>query len=272
MNLAGGARLPAASEGFGIANEGGALVTAGAINTKGTPAVVQATTPFDADMIIVQLTSKSSAADQLIDLMIGGAGSEVVVVPNIYYTAGSNSAYGKTFMFPVAIPAGSRLSARSQSATASVTARVAVYLIQTGTLGMQSFSKIVAYGASTAASRGTGITDPGAAGAWGAWTQVVAATSEPLKWILPIFGDRSVATRTSGAKYVAQIGRGANPNEQGVGPEHAWNSSSTSFSISSFQGVPCDIASGERLSVRWGGSSVVAASLGVDVVIYGGVG
>lgn len=268
QSLCSAGRLPAASEGFTIASQGGVLATAGAINTKGTAAVIQATTPFDAHGCWVQLTSKSAAGDQLVDICVGGSGAEVALIPNIYYTAGSNSSYGKTYFFPVSIPGGSRLSAKVASATASVTCRVAVYLQQQSELGLPTVDRIIAFGADTAASRGTPLGDPAAA-SWGAWTQISASVSDHLHWLCPVFGDRAIATRTSGNKMIGQMGRGAAAAEQGIGPEIPWNCSSTSNSINRWDGWWGDIPAGERMVARYGAST--ATALGMDVIIYGGV-
>jgi hypothetical protein len=262
-------RMSSTSESWTVANGGGVLVTAGAINTKGTPAVVSASTPFEAHGIFVTFSTKSSAADQLIDIMVGGAGVEQVLIPNIYYAAGSNSAYGKHFFFPACIAAGTRVTARSQSATASVTARVSVALLQQSFLGLPGFSRFLAFGADTAASRGTPLGDP-AANAWGAWTQLTASLSDTIAWLLPIFGDRAIATRTSGMKWHGQLGEGAAAAEQSFGPEYPWYSSSTALSISSFVGFPTEIASGQRLSARYTASAIT--NLGIDCVVYGAVG
>jgi len=268
LNQCAAGRVQAVSEGWTAANVGGVSVTAGAINTKGAWAVISAVTPFDADGIFVELMVKSSAADQLIDIGIGASGQEGVYIPNIYYAGGSNSAYGKTFFFPFSVAAGSRLVARSQSATASVTARVAVHLMQAGTVGLPTCRNFFAFGADIVNSRGTPLADP-AAGAWGAWTQLSAVIGQELKWIMPIYGDRALGTRTAGNRYAGQLGIGAAGVEYGIGPEQGWYSSSTALSINGFHGWWQHIEANQRLSGRT--AVLTAASLGVDCIAYGGV-
>jgi hypothetical protein len=262
-------RVSSTSESWTVANGGGVSVTAGAIGVKGAAAVISASTPFEAHGIFVNFSTKSSAADQLVDILIGGAGVEQVLIPNIYYSAGSNSAYGKSFFFPCYIPAGSRITAKTQSATASVTCRVSVTLLQQSFLGLPGFSKFLALGADVTNSRGTPLTDPTAA-AWGAWTQIVASLSDTIAWIMPIFGDRAIATRTSGNKYHGQLGEGGAGVEQAFGPEYPWYSSSTALSINGFQGFFMEMTKNERLAARY--TATTATNLGIDCVVYGAVG
>lgn len=260
-------RVQPVSESFTTANGGGVLVTAGAINTKGAVAVVSASTPFDSWGVHVALTNKSAAADLLVDIMLGVAGQEYSIIPNIYYTAGSNSSYGKNYFFPVFIPAGSRVTARSQSATASVTCRVAAWLMQAGAKGHPCVGKIVDLGTNLAASRGTPLGDPAAA-SWGAWTQIAATAGFDLDWILGVFGDRAIATRTAGNKMWAQVGVGAAGQEYGISPEQGWNCSSTSMSINGFHGFWTPVPSSVRVAARYGATT--ATALGIDCIVYGG--
>lgn len=265
-------QLQAVSEGFTVANESGVLLTAsGTINTKGAWAAISTSTPQEADGIFITLSRKSAAGMQLVDIGIGGAGAEQVLIPNLFMGTASNSSYPKNLYFPVNIPAGSRVSGRVQSATASTTIRCAVHLLQSSFLGMAPFQRVVDLGTATATSRGTSLTLPGAINTWSAWTQIVASTSDPLKFVVPVYSEPgAAASATSGIAFCVQIGRGAAASEVAFGPEFVFNNSSTACSINAYMGFPCEIPAGQRLAMRYAGTTVPTTSL--DGAIYGVVG
>lgn len=267
LNMQQAGRVSALGESFTIAGGGGVTFTCGVANTKGSWAVVSAATPWEAHGIYVGLTIKSAAADALVDIGLGTAANEFVLIPNLYWTGGSSSSYNKGFWIPVNIPAGVRLAVRAQSATASLTGLCSITLFEQAMLGLPSVGRVTALGAITATSLGTALGAPGA-GAWGAWTQIAATAGENFKWIMPVFGDLSIASRTSGQRFHGQMGLGAAAAEIGLGPEYPWSSSSTSFSTNMHHGFWTDIPSSERVVARYGSSA--ATTLGCGCVIYGG--
>lgn len=99
----------------------------GTANTKGVYSQITSSTVADIAGIFVtfdaQNTSSgsSNASTSLIDIAVGGAGSEIVIVPNILlsvFAGGSATQFGAAMPYmPIQIPAGSRLAVRSQSST-----------------------------------------------------------------------------------------------------------------------------------------------------------
>lgn len=261
-------RASAVAEAFAVANGGGVQVIASAsINTKGAWAVISAATPWEAHGVCVELTIKSSGADQLIDIGWGTAGNEHVIIPDILYTGGSSSSYNRCMWFPIHIPAGVRLVARTQSQTASVNCRVAVSLFQQAWLGVPSLQHIDAFGVDAAATGGLALSAPAANG-WGAWVQMAAAAGANYKWVMPVWGDAGITTRTSGQRFHGQLGMGAAAAEVAIGPEYPWSSSSTSFSQNMFHGFWTDIPASERIVARYNSSAIT--TLGCDCVVYAG--
>jgi hypothetical protein len=108
------------SIGFDATNAIGTTITAsGSINTKGSYVQLVASTAKDycGFYIIPDCNSVSTATHLLIDIAIGGAGSELVIVPN-WWQAPLLDKMRASFI-PIRIPSGTRIAARSQSATAS---------------------------------------------------------------------------------------------------------------------------------------------------------
>lgn len=106
----------------------------GTANTKSAWAngVLSTSTARDMKMCYVCMgnggSSTAASTDWLLDIGVGGAGSEQVVIPNLYFTHGASSGAGPNpFVmgpFPVNIPAGSRLVARVQSGNITAASRV----------------------------------------------------------------------------------------------------------------------------------------------------
>jgi hypothetical protein len=101
----------------------GTLITAGAAATKGSYSQLVASTPRDYFAIAISAATKSNTglpADRwLFDVAIGGAGSEIIIVPDMFLSTSAVSFQGSApFMsfLPIEIPAGTRVSARVSSA------------------------------------------------------------------------------------------------------------------------------------------------------------
>lgn len=264
-----------AAQGVDLTNcSGTAALTAGAANTKGaypaTPIVTS--TPHDADAVLVTLIQKSAATDYAVDLAIGASGSEVVVVPNLY--VGGVNQRGVSYLLPIKIPAGVRLNARCQNPTAAATIRVYATLIQGGMLGIPSFGRCVDLNAVTgAATNGTRIFaneatpgTPAGAGSKRTWAQAVASLAFDVDWLVCIFGDRGLTTRTAGNRFLADIGIGAAAAEQVEVPDLSVGSTSGSL-MSHPLSLPVTMRAGERVAVRGAASATTNADM--DMWMWG---
>lgn len=111
--------------GTDLANSRGVVIPGLGTNVRGPWIEISAATSerFLALVCCVQGgSSATSAGNTLVDIAVGPVGSEVVVVPNIAYSL-STSEFIQSWtdnLFPVDIPAGSRLSVRKRGATASI--------------------------------------------------------------------------------------------------------------------------------------------------------
>jgi hypothetical protein len=243
---------------------GGTVVTAGAVNTKGAYAQLVAATTYAAEGIMVVATTKGTA-DYLIDIAIGAAASEQVVVPNI---AASGATYlSRVYFFPVKIPAGVRVAARSQASTASAAISVHIGLVSSGFLGIPGYHRVEALGANTTDSGGGALTAPGVINTMSAWAQIGGATAFPYKWIVPSIGDQAITARTSGQRYMFEVGIGAGGAQSLLIPGIPAGTSSTSFADSGRCGFPINVPAGSSLWGRY--SSSALTTLGADLILYG---
>jgi hypothetical protein len=134
--------------------------TPGGANTKGAWVQVLAACPIDADGFLLGFANNTgSPCDFLVDIGIGGAGSEVVLIPDLYLRANVNDQLGEKMFVPMAIPAGTRIAARCQNNTGSGNGPAPqVIPVKTGMDGVGGFQKCTAMGVVSASSRGTNIT------------------------------------------------------------------------------------------------------------------
>jgi hypothetical protein len=201
--------------------EFGVSVTAGgSAHTKGaTPTQLIGSTNYTGFGIIVGLgnvgTTASTNTRTLVDIMIGGSGSEQVLIPNLMcgQAGASNSASSQPvyYYFPIIVPSGSRLSARSQSLAASDTVNVQVHLIQNAIAGRWYGSRVTAYGPDTATSSGVSHTPAGSGTAYATTTQIVASTTNPIK-AMQVGIDLGTATTGNNARGVLRIAAGSSTN------------------------------------------------------------
>lgn len=186
----------------------GILCTSNAsVNVKGSYAQIVSAT--DRDWYGFWLKSARSATTSLsntaalLDIAIGGAGSEVVILANFLcgmqfpitsMTFGCNEAV----YVPLFIPKGSRISCRNQCATAAQGMRLYVVGQSGASLPYPVFSGCDTYGANTGASTGVALSSNASADTFGSWTSVGSATSRGYKAIL--ISHQGFATTTANAR------------------------------------------------------------------------
>jgi len=264
----------------GVGAEGGALtassllttVTAGTAHAKGAWVTMIASTGFPASEVIVQSQGAANVAatdtSTLFEIAIGAAASEVVVVPET--PCGHIDAGGfHNWRFPVAVPAGVRVSMRIQSAVASKTLTAQVRLVGGGVVPPEASSaRGDAYGILTASSGGTALTVAGATHTKSAWTQLVASTTGRARFMVvglqPVVG--TVIAATAG---LVDIGVGAAAAEQVVVPNVPYSTIATEVIRYEAITVPVTIPSGTRIAARYQADSIAAGTLPrVSVVTF----
>lgn len=118
------------SLGFVAASTNGVTVTAATpANNKGAYAQIAVATRDYAGIALGPMFASAATTTNLADVAVGAAGSEVVIIPNLplcQVNQAVNYPGGVPF-FPIEISAGTRISMRMQSATASSTGMFALY-------------------------------------------------------------------------------------------------------------------------------------------------
>ncbi len=201
------------------------VTASGTAHTKGSWVELDASTSQDTYLLGVSLYDtfvSSTITGVLVDIGVGGSGSEVVLISNIlagWQPSSTMSSAGfttPTVQFPIYVPSGTRISARCQALIVSDTVSVGVRLLG----GANSFTfdrarggNVVTYGADTGNSRGTQITAPGSNHTKGAWTQITSSTTEPHS-ALVISAQGHTDTALSIQPILLDVGFGAAASEQ----------------------------------------------------------
>jgi hypothetical protein len=184
-------------------------------NTIGAWVELIAATTYESGGIMVQLAGLQTTATTnqrcLVDIGIGAAGSEVVIIPTLtcgnVADFGAASATGVSYFFPLHIPSGVRIAARCQASTGGDIVNVAVRVYQSS-FGRWEGARVTAYGADAANSRGTSHTPT--ANSYSAATQLTASTTNPIRYMQVGFDLLSDTTATT-SNHLIRIGYGAGP-------------------------------------------------------------
>jgi hypothetical protein len=256
---------PQVVETFAVGTTDTVTVTGGATaHTKGAYTQLIASTANDAYGLWLWARGTAVNAGDgrcLIDIAVGPAGSESVVLPDLNFAAASANATQPRLMFiPIYIPKGSRVAARCQRETASGTVSLGWLLEEQpmwpGTVGQVGTS----YGVDAANSRGVIITTGN--GAYAAWQQVVASTSARHRWWWPGV-DAGGDTTQSAVVCFVQLGAGAAGAEVPIGTWlFRWNGSEECAGPLNLHPVYNPLPAGVRIAAR---ASNGANGLGVVV-------
>ncbi len=147
-----------------------------------------AATAYEAFGIFVGVHANATASTRvsiLVDIAIGGAGSETVIIPNLIAgnqaASATTSLMGSHYFFPIRIKAGSRISATCQAGVAADTVNVGVHLLQHQVPGAWYGTRVTAYGADTATSTGVSMS-PGN-NTYATDVNLSASTANPIKYL-----------------------------------------------------------------------------------------
>jgi hypothetical protein len=193
------------------------VTSGGTAHTKGNWTQLIASTPYDAYGIWVSIEGVHVADTNtayLVDIGVGPAGSEVVVLPNLDAWGADNTGWGlRLYWFPVYIPAGSRIVARSQASTASKNSKVMVALDGVPWYGRWGVGPVVDYGTNLSISAGTSVTP--ATNAFGSWVQIGTTVRDHTFWAVGV--DLLTRSGTGSNTYLVEIAVGPSGSQQSLG-------------------------------------------------------
>jgi hypothetical protein len=259
LEICNGQALVTAGSSIGIA------ITAGAANTKGSYTQLTAATANDACWIGVTIDGESGTATSLVDIAVGAAGSEKVIINNLVAQADFTDRAPSFFHFPCAIPAGTRIAARSQSATASAAAAVSVHLFDGAFTMIEGSGGVDSIGAVTTTSCGTQITASGSTNTKGAYVSLGITTRDYMGLCVGMDQENNTASTYS---FLLDISIGASGSQKDIIPNLAgrFKMSDSNFAPSSWGPFFIPIPANTNLWARWQGT---VASVKGDVTVYG---
>lgn len=249
------------SVGAATGSSNGTLIsTPGSTHTKGSWTQLIASTALDAVGLIVSGNcSGSGEVNILVDIGVGAAGSEQVIVPNLLAKR-MPSADGPVgpYVIAVRIPAGTRISARLQH-DSTITLYACAVIVAEPMAGVMRGEEVAEYGAVTATSKGT-LVDPGAtANTKGAWAQMTASASlESHALILTAMPNSSAGG--AGTHWLVDIGIGAASSEQVVVPNVHLSGMNSYGPHRAGINIPMHIPAGARVAVRCQSSATSAGT------------
>ncbi len=249
----------------------GTLITVGGVaNTKTSWVELVASTSKQADGFLLNCQPGDTAlTDYLVDIAIGGSGSEVAILSNLLFTAGGgDTPPGKAF-FPIPIPPGTRISARAQSVdTAAVAVRVDLILLDGGDARLLTRRVATTYGADTSDSGGTAVDAGASTHTKGAWAQLSASLTNGFESCVICLGNRNNAANTA-QNMLLDLGVGGSGSETVVLPDMYVRATAGEEVLPKWTWVPLRVNKGQRLAARVQSSSNDATDRVIDVVVIG---
>lgn len=262
--------FPLTSPGYALCEIQTVSVSASAgAHGKGAYVTLVASTAFDCDGLILTFSNPSPAAGHMLDIAVGAAASEVIIIANAY--ADQASVMPWSIWVPISIPAGSRIAARTQSTIGSNSTKVGTTLVRGSMWSQPSGGKIVTLGANIATTRGVTV-DPGAVlNTFGAYATLDAATTEDLSGLQIVLGGRGNSNPTfrQMGEFIMEVAVGAAAAEQTIirYPFSSYTDGKYGHVPQFF--IPCFIPAGSRISVRGRSATTDAVDRLFEVVGYG---
>lgn len=164
--------------------------------------------------IIVHCRPSGSSAqgDIMLNIAIGGAGSEIDTFKNLWLPSTTTSTEAVYYFdFMVSIPSGVRISANCQANVASRATTVSLQLSRGG-LASESLNVVDTIGANTGATEGITVNTAGTINTFGAWTELIASTAQNYQDF--IVAAHKIGGSMTGMNQTYDIGIGTAGNEE----------------------------------------------------------
>jgi len=247
------------------------ITLGGTANTKTGYTQLVASTSFDIHYLVVEIDFINSSAvsllDVSVDIAIGAASSEVVIIADLLATLNRNQQ--ACFQLPVFIPAGSRVSARAQSDQINEAIGVGIKGFSRNSLTSPGYGRVTTYGFNSSDTGGVSIDAGATLNTKGAYSQIIASTTYDIKGLVmaPSLGGNRSSSDT--AVFLYDIAVGAGGSEAVIVPDIPYSSDSDEKPTANLCFFPVEIPAGSRVAVRSQSSTNDATDRITDVVIYG---
>lgn len=246
------------------------LTASSSAHTKGSWVTIIDPIPYNVQALIL-VSDQCTAPLCLTDFGLGAAGSEQVIIPNVPVQIGNLAIeHMCPCLIPLSLPSGQRLAGRAQASVGLEVVTWNVILIGGGYSNIMGLGRVVNYGAVTGTSRGTSIDPGGTANTKGAYTQIVASSSRPIKWLCVCLCGQANLSPAS-ALWQIDIAVGAAASEVIVAHDllMAADAGGADTFKPAFYSFPCYIPSGTRISARAKCTSTDATDRLFDIVLLG---
>lgn len=248
-----------------------AAVQAGATaNTKGSWATIASGLAAPASWISIGRDRFTSAGDKsvLMDIGIGGAGSETIVIPDLLYGFTDH----RSTPIPVHIPAGATVRARASCGIGSSFLWVRPQLgLGEADSGITVPGKITAYGIVSAASGGTAITPSGTGNTKGSYSQLVASTTAPIHALMVLAQSSVSSGSMTDVEYLIDIAVGGAGSETIIVPDYIGYTHSEGYVYNrspELYPVSFNIPAGVRIAARCAAMNS-SSTVPIEVAVYG---
>ena len=238
-------------------------------HTKGVWSQLIASTPWDSSWMMVE-AGEGDTEGNLIDIGIGADGFEQVIIPNILAARGAFFRQNMHYTYwPISIPVGTRISARNQSTASGGGVEVSVILSSGGFPFMPKLGRVVDYGTAAGDSGGTAVDPGGVAHTKGAWSEVIASTTNNIYWLVVVIANAKNTPMTN-ARWLIDVGIGAGGSEKIVVPDLVVKGRSEADTLyPNAWCFPLQIPKPTRLAVRAQCDITDATDRLFDVALYG---
>lgn len=253
-------------------SEATSIAHSGTANTKSNWVELDASTAFAVDGFWVYFGVNSSVTlDYFIDIGIGAASSEVVLIPDLFYSTGDTEGESNLVFFPISIASGTRISARQQNYATTGTIDVAIIITTDSGLDVTAFTSVDTLGALTSSdTSGTLITPSTTANVKGPYVELDASTSNTYKAFIAIIGqNRNAGLTDADALFDVAIGAASSEVDFLININFGSSQFSDTMQPKVFGPMACDIPSSSRLSVRAQSSLGDFGDRLFDIVLYG---
>lgn len=226
-------------------------------NTKSAWVQLIASTARDYDLMVVDIQGVAQTSvvtySALVDIGIGAAGSEGVILPNLWapnrYTV--NEPY--VYQIPICVPSGQRIAARAQSAAANQTVNVSCGLFGEGFASPEGLGTTVGCNSNTANSLTTILSAPASTNTKSAWTQLTGSLPLNASGVVV-----AVASMHTVPQFV-DIGIGAAGSEIVVVPNIAMSgASAANITLMRTLTLPLTLPYNTRVAARYQASSITS--------------
>lgn len=254
---------PIARIGATASSRGTVVSSPVALHTKGAWVELSSATPCHAHAIGLMLRKLTIAPRILLDIGIGAAGSEVVVLDNISFGKSVRSpAY---IILPLHIREGERVALRAQASIASQDTVVSAHLLAGSDLVAKGVGRLSTLGADTATTAGVTVTSNASAHTKGAWAEISSSSPRDFRgfWVSTM----DTASPPIGNMFMLiDIGIGAAGSEIVIIPDLFYRYINTSGFGFSFRYFPVPIKAGTRIAARMQAETAGAQQAGVIII------